>query len=76
MVFIDFRKRFLTCLLIFDGGRRSQEPWGRIEADRGRIGAGLEAMKMAENYEKRCFTFVALLTISIGVSGSLTYAKR
>ena len=33
-------------------------------------------MKMAENYEKRCFTFVALLPLSIDVSGFLSLMPK
>ena len=36
----------------------------------------LEALKMAENNEKPCFTFFAFLPPYIGVSGSLVSRKR
>ena len=35
-----------------------------------------QALKIAENREKHCFTFFAFLPPYVGVSGSLLYAKR
>ena len=49
--------------------------WGGYAVDMGWIWGGYGALKMAENSEKRRFTFFAFLPPYIGVSGSLAYAK-
>ena len=61
-------------------GRGLEEGWrravGGLEEHWEKVRGGLGALKMAENREKLCFTFFAFLPPYIGVSGSLTYAKR